>query len=110
MKKILLIISVTILIFAVNAFGQSNKRKIVRPQSKNIFKGEIVGVEPSYHNRKARKKSTTKRKKNSYNLPEVDDEVLVAFRKKRGITHDPEFENWASRKKAKSKQLRRKNK
>ena len=58
-----------------------------------------------------------KRKKPKFNLPEVDDEVLIAFRQrkthdkyanqeisyrkktkaKRGVTHDPEFEDWANR-------------
>lgn len=124
MRKLLFLFVAIILVFSINVFGQNQ------------------------------------RKKKNYNLPEADDEVLVAFRKKqekpkishrrkstkrkvkpffdeadalfgkrsrkssrkkyanqevsyrkkskskikKGVTHDPEFENWANRKRKIKKQ------
>lgn len=74
-----------------------------------IFAGNIFG-------------QNQRKKHNFYNLPEVDDEVLVAFRKKqpkpkvsknnsikkgfRRLTHDSEFE-WRSNRQNKSRKSRR---
>jgi hypothetical protein len=88
MNRVLLLLAVIILIFTVDGFGQNR-----RQTPKRNF------------------------------LPEVNDEVLVSARRKqakhnrkksrrktvRGLTHDPEFEDWAHRNR-KTKKIRRKNK
>lgn len=116
MKKIIFLTFIAILIFTVSIFGQQKRKKVVRALPEvgdevlvNIRKKQ---VKPKVS---ARKKITKRKAKPFFDeadaifgkRPKAHDKYAnqeVGYRKKstpkkkRSITHDPEFENWANRK------------
>jgi hypothetical protein len=106
MNKILSLSAILILIFTFNAFGQSKHRKVVSVLPE--VNDEVLVA----FRKKQTKTNITSRKRNShdkYANHEVSYRTKSKRKRVRGITHDPEFENWANRK-SKTRKIMRKNK
>lgn len=106
MKKIIFFTTVLVLILTANAFGQN------QPKKKNHILPEVDDeVLVTFRKRQAKSKTTVRRipvRKSSHDKYANQE---IGYRKKskvvkKGITHDPEFENWANRKKGNSKKRR----
>ncbi len=139
MKKIILLVGILLFALSVNTFGQNNKRNRKVKKTKSVIQYNTT----DWDFLRRKNKQTSKQRKKSFR-PEIEDEVIVALRKKqtkvkvsnrrkstqvrsshdkyanqevsyrkkskikkvRGVTHDPEFETWANRKR-KTKKTRK---
>jgi len=117
MKKGFFLAAIVILIFSVNIFGQPKRKKVVRvlPEVDDqvLVSSRKKQVKPKVF---TRKKSTKRKAKplfdeadalfgkrrkssnNKYANQEVSYRTKSRRKKVSGVTHDPEFENWANRK------------
>ena len=100
MRKILFLFAVVILVFSINVFGQSQRKK------KNFYAVPEVDDEVlvSFHKKQEKLKNSPRRKSAKRKVKPFFDEADALFgkrkksiRRKRGVTHDPEFETWANR-------------
>lgn len=126
MRKVLFLFAVVILVFSINVFGQSQRKK------KNFYAVPEVDDEVLVSFRKKQEKLKKSHRRKSTNKRQVKpffDEADALFGKRRrkssrkkyanqevsyrkkskskfkkGVTHDPEFENWANRKRKIKKQ------
>ncbi len=114
-KRIIIITAIfsLALVFAANTFGQNNKRKrakakVATPSTNNPpTEARVANPKPVATNlmkghegmqeRNAASGNTTSKKRQV--KPVWDDTDIVHRQaRKRGVTHDSEFENWANRK------------
>lgn len=94
MKKNLFLTSIIILILTANAFGQPKRKKTtVLPEVNDEV---LVAFRKKHTKPKTiHRRKSTKRKKLILQFDEAD--AIFGKRRKRGVTHDPEFETWANR-------------
>ena len=98
MKRVIFLTIIVILILTANAFGQNQRKK------KHFY--NLPEVDDEVLRKKQLKPKISKHRKLTKRKvkPFFDEaDALFGKRRKRGVTHDPEFENWANRKKVKSK-------
>ena len=101
--KFLYIFVIIGFIFTINSFGQTQRKKSFRPEIEDEV---IVALRKKQLKAKVssrRKLTQVRSSHDKYANQEVSYRKKSKPRKIRGLTHDLEFENWASRKKAKVK-------
>ena len=106
MKKVLVLVSLILLILTANIFGQARRKKGFH--SLPEVDDEVL---VSFREKRLKSKNSPRRRSIKHKTKPFFDEADAFFgkRRKRSLTHDPEFENWASRKN-KTRKIRRKHK
>lgn len=107
MRKLIFVFAIIVLILTANSFGQPKRKKNLYSLPEKDDEVLVTFRKKTTKPKVSSRKKSTKRKKSILQFDEAD--AIFGKRHKRGVTHDPEFENWANRKRKITKP-RRKNK